>query len=101
VLELESHRSTPDVWETIRQQARARRLIAAAVGGGLLAIGPRHGLAARLAAVVGGVVLARAVAGADDLGWLAGVLRDASLRRDGELDDALEASFPASDAIAP
>jgi len=101
MLELESHRSANDVWETMRRQARVRRLAAAAVGAGLLAVVPRHGLAARVAAIAGGVMLVRALSGADDLGWLAGVARDASLRRDGHLDDALDASFPASDAIAP
>jgi uncharacterized membrane protein len=98
--EARSYRSSRNVWRTLHRRALARRAGAAALGGALMVLGRRRGALAKLIALAGGALLSRALAGADDFARLTAARSDGRRRADTDLDDALEASFPASDAVA-
>jgi len=97
--ELRVHRSRRNVWRSISRRALARRVAAGAVGGGLLVLGRHGSRGAALAALGGAVVLWRALAGADDVGRVLQMRPRLNGRAPSALDDALSASFPASDTV--
>lgn len=78
-----------------------RRIAIVVTGSLLLNDARRRGTAGRVAALGATVLVARAIQGMDDLGTLGCSLRLLSSKRCGTehaLDNALEESFPASDA---
>lgn len=87
------------MWRSIGRRALARRVAAGAFGGGLLVLARHRSRVGALTALAGAVVLWRALAGADDVGRVLDLRPRLGGRAPTALDDALKASFPASDTV--
>jgi uncharacterized membrane protein len=101
-------RSQPSVWDrparSLRITAYDRDLWMAGAAGALIAMlgARRRGITGGMLAALGGTIAARAVAGRHDVAvlrhWFDVVSRERGWRRSDVVEEASDASFPASDS---